>query len=228
MYADTTAPLLLLSLGVLGVISGELAALRATDLRQVLAYSSIGQLGLVAIAFAIPGAAGVIAGIALALHHALVKPALFMLTEAWGGHFNRLIGASQVSMLSTLLFLVLALSLVGIPPLPGFWAKFLLLKGALGLDAWYQLAIAVVLIATVIETAYFLRIARLMFQQPTKKQTAEIPHIRELAPALALLVLLFVSVFTVGAIGQSLTAVAEEAADREVYIKKSHLTSGIP
>jgi len=218
MYADTSAPLLLLSLGILGVISGELAALRATDLRQVLAYSSIGQLGLVAIAFAIPGAAGVIAGIALALHHAVVKPALFMLTEAWGGQLSRLVGAAQVSMLSTLLFLVLALSLVGIPPLPGFWAKFLLLKGALGLDAWYQMAIAVVLIATVIETAYFLRIVRLMFQQPTKKPTAEMPHIRELAPALSLVTLLFISVFTVGAIGQSLTAVAEEAADREVYI----------
>jgi len=61
-------------------------------------------LGLVAIAFAIQGPAGVIAGIALAFHHALVKPALFMLTEAWGGHINKLMGASQVSMLSTLLF----------------------------------------------------------------------------------------------------------------------------
>jgi formate hydrogenlyase subunit 3/multisubunit Na+/H+ antiporter MnhD subunit len=221
MYADTSAPLLLLSLGVLGVITGELAALRATDLRQVLAYSSIGQLGLVAIAFAIPGSAGVIAGTALALHHALVKPALFMLTEAWGGHFNRLIGAAQVSMLSSILFLILALSLVGIPPLPGFWAKFLLLKGALGLDAWYQMAIAVVLIATVIETAYFLRIARLMFQQPTKKQTAEIPHIRELAPALSLATLLFIGVLTVGTIGKSLTAVAEEAVDREAYINNT-------
>jgi formate hydrogenlyase subunit 3/multisubunit Na+/H+ antiporter MnhD subunit len=221
MYADTSAPLLLLSLGVLGVITGELAALRATDLRQVLAYSSIGQLGLVAIAFAIPGSAGVIAGTALALHHALVKPALFMLTEAWGGHFNRLIGAAQVSMLSSILFLILALSLVGIPPLPGFWAKFLLLKGALGLDAWYQMAIAVVLIATVIETAYFLRIARLMFQQPTKKQSAEIPHIRELAPALSLVTLLFIGVLTVGTIGKSLTAVAEEAVDREAYINNT-------
>ncbi|MEN8220824.1 MAG: proton-conducting transporter membrane subunit [Pseudomonadota bacterium] len=222
MYADTSAPLLLLSLGVLGVITGELAALRATDLRQVLAYSSIGQLGLVAIAFAIPGAAGVIAGIALALHHAVVKPALFMLTEAWGGQLSRLVGAAQVSMLSTLLFLVLALSLVGIPPLPGFWAKFLLLKGALATNiGWYQMAIAVVLIATVIETAYFMRIVRLMFQQPTKKQGAEIPRIRDLAPALTLLVLLFVSVLTVGAIGKSLTAVAEEATDREAYINNT-------
>jgi len=115
----------------------------------------------------------------------------------------------------------LALSLVGIPPLPCFLAKFLLLKGALATNiGGYQMAIAVVLIATVIETAYFLRIARLMFQEPTKKQCAEVPHRRELAPALALLVLLFVSVLNVGVIGESLTAVAEEA-----YINNSHLTS---
>jgi len=197
IYADTSAPLLLLSLGILGVITGELAALRSSDLRQVLAYSSIGQLGLVAIAFAIPGPAGIIAGIALALHHALVKPALFMLTEAWGGQLNRLVGAAQVSMLSTLLFIVLALSLVGIPPLPGFLAKFLLLKGALAVEnGWYHTAIAVVLIATVIETAYFIRIMRLMFQSKTQ-QTADAPLMRDLKPALSLVVLLLISVLTV-------------------------------
>ncbi|RKZ42583.1 MAG: NADH-quinone oxidoreductase subunit J [Gammaproteobacteria bacterium] len=221
IYADTSAPLLLLSLGILGVITGELAALRSSDLRQVLAYSSIGQLGLVAIAFAIPGPAGIIAGIALALHHALVKPALFMLTEAWGGQLNRLVGAAQVSMLSTLLFIVLALSLVGIPPLPGFLAKFLLLKGALAVEnGWYHTAIAVVLIATVIETAYFIRIMRLMFQSKTQ-QTADAPLMRDLKPALSLVVLLLISVLTVSPISQSLSAIAEEAADKEVYINKT-------
>ncbi|HEC84483.1 MAG: NADH-quinone oxidoreductase subunit J [Candidatus Parabeggiatoa sp. nov. 2] len=224
IYDDTSAYLLLLNLGVLGVLTGELAALRATDLRQVLAYSSIGQLGLVAIAFSIPGSAGVIAGIALALHHALVKPALFMLTPAWGGHLKRLVGAAQVSMPGALLFLVLALSLIGIPPLPGFWAKFLLVTGALGTTenvAWYQMAIAVVLIATVIKTAYFMRIARLMFQGQSREKPVSAPHSRELAPALTLVGLLLVSVLTVGPISKSLEAVASEASDRKAYIKNT-------
>lgn len=218
IYEDTSAYLLLLNLGILGVLTGELAALRATDLRQVLAYSSIGQLGLVAIAFAIPGPAGIIAGTALALHHALVKPALFMLTPAWGGQLSRLVGTAQISMLGTILFLILALSLIGIPPLPGFWAKFLLLKGALGMEnAWYHMAIAVVLIATVIETAYFMRIARLMFQQSPQK-TVEIPQTRELAPALTLVAILFISILALEPISKSLTATASEAADRKAYI----------
>jgi len=225
MYADTNAHLLLLSLGILGVLTGELAALRATELRQVLAYSSIGQLGLVAIAFAIPGPAGIIAGVAIALHHILVKPALFMLAEAWGGqHLSRLAGVAKVSLLSSILFLVLALSLIGIPPLPGFWAKFLLLKGALEVTAnvgWYQMAITVVLVATVIETAYFLRIARLMFQASQPQQPINIPHKRELLPAFSLVALLMLSVLTVGPISRSLTAVATDAADRKAYINNT-------
>jgi formate hydrogenlyase subunit 3/multisubunit Na+/H+ antiporter MnhD subunit len=217
IYADTTAPLLLLSLGILGVLTGELAALRATNLRQVLAFSSIGQLGLVAIAFSIPGPDGVIAGVALAIHHALVKPALFMLTEAWGGHLKRLVSAAHVSLWGTLLFLVLVLSLVGIPPLPGFWAKLLLLKGAFATgNAWYYTAIAVVLIATVIETAYFMRIARLMFQQQSELPIK--PRLHELIPASIFASLLALSILYIGTITKNMNEIAIKVADKKVYI----------
>ena len=216
LYDTSAAHLLLLTLGVLGVITGELAAMRATHLRQVLAYSSIGQLGLVAIAFSIPGPAGIIAGIALALHHALVKPALFMLTKAWGKQLSHLAGASQ-SLLTTILFLVLALSLIGIPPLPGFWAKFLLLKGALATNiAAYQMVITVVLIATVIETIYFMRIVRVMFN--TKPPPIKAPALQELVPALVFVTLLFISVLNLGTIGKSLEIVATSAADKSIYM----------
>jgi NADH-quinone oxidoreductase subunit N/multicomponent Na+:H+ antiporter subunit D len=124
-------------------------------------------------------------------------------------------------MLSALLFIVLVLSLIGIPPLPGFWAKFLLVKGALGIEnGWYHIAIAVVLIATVIETAYFLRIVRFMFQEKTP-QTADKPYKCDLVPAFSLFALFFISLFMVGLIGKSLTAIAEEAADRKAYIDKT-------
>ncbi len=221
MYSDApSSMMLLLSLGVLGVITGELAALRATDLRQVLAFSSIGQLGLVAIAFSIPGQAGIIAGIAIALHHAIVKPALFMLTEAWGGQLSRLVGAVKSSKLSVFLFVIMALSLIGVPPFPGFWAKFLLVTAALKSDiGQYQMAIAVVLIATVIETAYFFKIIRLMFQQ--KSSSLKAPSFGELAPALSFMVLLFLGLFMLGSLSNGLTSVAEDGANRQAYIENS-------
>ena len=221
IYGDApSAMMLLLSLGILGVITGELAALRATDLRQVLAFSSIGQLGLVAIAFSIPGQAGIIAGIAIALHHAIVKPALFMLTEAWGGQLSRLVGVVQSSKLSVFLFVIMVLSLIGIPPFPGFWAKFLLITAALKSDiGQYQMAIAVVLIATVIETAYFFKIIRLMFQE--KSSSLKAPSFGDLAPALSFMVLLFLGLFMLGSLSNGLTSVAEDGANRQAYIENS-------
>ena len=141
-----------------------------------------------------------------------------MLIPAWGGQLSRLIGAAQVSLPGALLFLLLALSLIGIPPLPGFWAKFLLVKGALEIgNDWYYLAIGVVLIATVIKTAYFLRIVRLMFQQQSK-QVVETPQTSELTSAFTFVTILLISILTIGPIGKSLTAVAEEAADRKAYL----------
>lgn len=150
---------LLLILGILGVVSGELAALQARDVTRMLAWSSIGQLGVVFIAFSIPGEAGVVAGIVVALHHLVVKSALFLLADKWGGAIKALRGAGVRSKLAAGLFVLFALSLLGFPPLPGFWSKFLVLSGlAAAGDPMQLLGMAVILIGTVIEGAYLLRV----------------------------------------------------------------------
>ncbi len=222
IYADTQAPILLLSLGILGVLSGEFAALRSTNLRQVLAYSSIAQLGLIAIAFSIPNQAGIMAGIFLALHHAIIKSALFMLAEKWSGSMFRLVGAAKHSLTSVILFLILVLSLVGIPPLPGFWAKFLLFSAALSTgEQIYYIAVSAVMIATVIETAYFMQIARLMFQEPTGQIECEPTAKAEFVPAVAFTGILLVAMLTIGIVQNGLSNIAHQAADKNYYIETS-------
>jgi formate hydrogenlyase subunit 3/multisubunit Na+/H+ antiporter MnhD subunit len=221
LYAGTPAPLLLLVFGLLTTVSGELAALRATDFRQVLAYSSIGQLGLIAIAFSISQEIGLMAGIALALHHAVVKSALFLLAQAWGGPLQRLAGAAKTAKWSSVLFVVLALSLIGVPPLPGFWAKFLLLQAALGqAEPLYQLAILGVLIATVIETAYLLRIVRLLYQQEVTQPQCQTPLKTDFVPAMTLTGLLLVAMISVGWLSAGLQQVASSVGP-EHYIESS-------
>jgi len=217
IYSDSHAHLLLLALGTFGVLAGELAALRSSHLRQVLAYSSIGQLGLIAIAFSIPNEWGVFAGIAIALHHTLAKSALFMLADKWGGYINHLAGAYYSGKVSTILFLLLALSLIGIPPLPGFWAKLLLLQAGLSVEnSWYHVAIAVVLLATVIETAYFVKILRVLFQPPTQPVAA--PRWTELLPALSFALLLVVATVNLSSVSEQLKQIAIQAADAQAYI----------
>jgi len=167
VFPGDEARQLLLVLGILGVVTGELAAWQARDVARMLAWSSIGQLGVVFIAFSLPGAAGVIAGVTVALHHLVVKSALFLLAARWGGAIERLRGAASSSRLGAALFVLFALSLLGLPPLPGFWSKFLVLGGLAGAGTTLHLiALAVVLSGTVIEGAYLLRVIVVLYARP--------------------------------------------------------------
>ena len=95
VFQTEQAMMMILALGTLGLLSGELAAWRCRDMKRLLAFSSIGQLGLVFIAFSIPGEAGMYAGLAIALHHLLVKPALFLLIDHWPGDLSALAGSAK-------------------------------------------------------------------------------------------------------------------------------------
>jgi formate hydrogenlyase subunit 3/multisubunit Na+/H+ antiporter MnhD subunit len=215
-YPEAYAVLLLL--GVLGVLSGELAAWRARDLTRMLAWSSIAQLGLVFIAFSVSGEAGIVAGVAVALHHLIAKPALFLLAERWGGSLEALHGVARQSPLAGVLFVILALSLIGVPPLPGFWAKFLLLTGLADAGGGvHYLAVAVVLATTVLEANYLLRIATRMFARPDEETAQAEHHPLDLATTALLVLVLVGAVFALGPIWSELVIVAGTASDVPLY-----------
>jgi formate hydrogenlyase subunit 3/multisubunit Na+/H+ antiporter MnhD subunit len=219
VYANTSASLVMLVVGLLTLVSGELAAYRAKDFRRMLAFSSIAQLGMVAMAFSVSGTAGLLAGFAIMLHHLLAKPALFLLAERWGGHLDRLTGAAYSSKTGAILFLFLALSLIGVPPLPGFWAKYLLLTALFGHDqSLYYFAAAVLLITTVIEAAYLMRILQRLYQH--KNSTLEPHRASELVPALVLGGTLFLSVLVAAPLGAALSGIARSSADIPAYIQR--------
>ncbi len=204
---------LLLTLGILGVLAGELAAYRARDLNSTFAWSSIAQLGVIAIAFSIPGPAGIAAGIALALHHAVVKPAFFFIADKWRGDVKLLSGGARTSPLVAALFVLLSLSIIGIPPLPGFWAKYLLLDAAFSSSPAYWLAAAVVLAGAVVEGAYLFRAAGFFYGGPQKGRGAALFMPGELVPAFVLGAVLLVAMFAIAPLGAYITSMAVQAAD---------------
>jgi formate hydrogenlyase subunit 3/multisubunit Na+/H+ antiporter MnhD subunit len=210
----------LLTIGVLGVIAGELIAYRAADLNRTFAWSSVAQLGLVAIAFSIPGPAGIAAGIAIALHHALVKPAFFFIADKWRGPVDGLAGAAKAAPVAAVLFVILSLSIIGIPPLPGFWAKYLLLGGALAAEApVYGLVVAVVLASVVIEAAYLFRAVSVIYTSAPEKHALRF-KLAELGPAMVLVLGLLVVTLYSGSIGKQIAAAANVAADRPAVIAR--------
>ena len=220
VFQQPEALKIMLVLGMLGVITGELAAWRARDFNRMLAFSSIGQLGIIFIAFSMPGKAALLAGLAVALHHLIVKPALFLLAERWSGSLSHLAGAGKTSPVAAGLFILLALSLVGVPPLPGFWAKLLVLI-QLGEQAQtlYYIGAFVILAGAVLEANYLFRIATL-FYSSSKTQSAPQRHATfDIATAGLAGAAVIASVFLLVPLASQLDSIATSAADSALYIQ---------
>jgi multicomponent Na+:H+ antiporter subunit D len=139
--ATESAPLavlapVLLVMGAASVLLGGVGAVGQDELDGLFAYSSIGQVGFIAVPLALAAATtsptlrhlGVLAGLVYALHHALTKGLLFLLTgvvrDGMGTtRLSDLGGIGQRSPAFAGVFFVGTLSLVGIPPLTGFFGK---------------------------------------------------------------------------------------------------------
>ncbi|MEW8065571.1 MAG: proton-conducting transporter membrane subunit [Candidatus Thiodiazotropha endolucinida] len=222
IFHQPEATQVLLILGILGVVSGELAAWRAKELRRMLAFSSIGQLGVMFIAMALPDGAGVLAVLALAFHHLIIKSGLFMLAEDWGGAIQRLRGSAKMAPLGAALFVLFSLSLVGMPPLPGFWAKFTLITELAGQsEPLYLIGLAVFLLATVIEASYLFRVAAILYQDaPRETLDHEIPKNEGLSLVTATLfgAGLIAAAVMIAPVGDSLNTIAVQVQDIDLYI----------
>ncbi len=219
VFHDPAAISLLMAVAIVTIVAGEFAAYRASDLNRTFAYSSIAQLGLVALALTIPATAGILAAIAVALHHAVVKPAFFVIAAKWRGPLAGLAGGARVAPAAAGLFVLLALSIIGIPPLPGFWAKLVLLGGAFDAGGAYAFAAAVVLAATVVEAAYLFRVVARIWQPAAGAKPAHFAF-SDLSPALLLGVILIVATLFVAPIGTALSGAAASAADAGSYVAR--------
>ena len=132
---DFLAPVLLV-MAVGSIIVGGFGAVGADRLDGLLAYSSIGQVGFIAAPVAVAAGTssqtlrrlGIFAALVYSLHHALAKGLLFLSSGAVRDvagttRISKLGGVGQLSQPFTVVFLVGSLSLVGVPPLAGFFGK---------------------------------------------------------------------------------------------------------
>jgi len=128
---ERMAPVLLV-LGSLSMLAAVLLALGQDDLKRLLAYHSISQMGFVFVALGADTSLGVMAGLFHALNHALFKSALFL----GAGSLERITGTRRLSEMgglvrrtpATALGIVGAsLSISGVPPFNGFWSKLMII-----------------------------------------------------------------------------------------------------
>ncbi len=182
-FAGFLAPLALL-----GIVVGSAVAVVEGNLKRLLAYSSVAQIGYILLGASFSSAAGLTAGVAHMFNHALAKGALFLAVAALAMRFkdltlDGLAGAAR-SMPWTSAALVLAgASLVGIPGTAGFISKWLLLSAAFEQGALGIVSVVVVVISSLAAVVYVWRIVeRLYFDEPA----ADVPSVQQEAPWLLL------------------------------------------
>jgi NADH-quinone oxidoreductase subunit L len=154
------------AVGTITALLAAVMAAAASDLKRVLAYSTVSQLGFL---FFAAGAGGLLAGPFHLLSHSIFKALLFLgagaVIHAVGTRDMRQMGGLRRAMPVTFaLFSAGALALAGIPPFNGFWSKeFLLEAGLAGAPAWCE----PVLVLTAGLTAFYsLRCVAMVFLGP--------------------------------------------------------------
>jgi len=213
-------------LGVLTLLIGELCAFSQANIKRMLAYSSIGQIGLVVFAMAMATSLAVSGGLFQLVSHTLGKGLLFlaagyMVYRSGSMEISSLEGMGKRMPLTSLAFTIGAFSIVGLPPFVGFPSKFLIVRAALTEGtALLTVLVGLVLAATVIEGAYFFRVIQALYFGREKADTE-----RKEAPVSGLIpMFLFAAlIVVVGIYPQLITGLIDSAAaellDKLGYIR---------
>jgi formate hydrogenlyase subunit 3/multisubunit Na+/H+ antiporter MnhD subunit len=165
--ADLTVLNFVMVLGVITLIIGEISALKQVNIKRMLAYSSIGQVGLIVVALSSYSNLGVAGGLYQMINHALFKGVLFLATAYMvssvngNGKLSDLRGIAYKMPISSFLVAFSVIALLGIPPLTGFWAKMMILAGLM--TTGHKIITGLVLLATIIEAVYYLKFIAIMY-----------------------------------------------------------------
>ena len=164
-----TVPTMLPSLAVLAVVTmiwGGVMALVQNDVKRLLAYSSVSQMGYILFGLASMAPTGVAGGIFHVLNHGFAKGLLFMAAGVLIHELNerdlrKLGGLAPKMPLTAVAMLLGGLSIAGTPPLGGFASEWMIFGG--GMEAGLTLYTAVAIVATAITAGYYLRMVRVIF-----------------------------------------------------------------
>jgi multicomponent Na+:H+ antiporter subunit D len=233
----------LLAMGVASIVVGGLGAVSRDTLDELLAYSSVGQVGFIVVPVAIAAAAGpdaalrelaLAAALVYALHHALAKGLLFMATGVIRSTTgtNRLADLGGLADRSPVLagsFFVGGLSLVGIPPLTGFFGKLLVFDAAAdhlatGLRAGESALVPTVVLAALLTGAVLTIVyatrawTECFWGAPTPMVEHAVTDRREVAVVAALAVAIVAVGIGFDPVYEFATLAAEAATDGERYV----------
>ena len=181
-------------LGGITAVIGTLWAIQQDDAKKLLAYSSVAQLGYIITGIAIGTELAMLAGLFLAVMHALFKGTLFMVVGAiekqtGTSNFTEVTGLIRKMPWTFLSALLAIIALAGIPPLGGFVGKWMLYESLITSN--HYLLVIVIFFAS---TAAFLYCYKFLFGFFMGQEEKEWAHVKE-APAVMVLPMLIMALF---------------------------------
>ena len=207
-----------LALGVVSVLTmtvGNVVAISQTSVKRMLAYSSIAQSGYILMAIAVGTKTALAGGMLHVLTHAFMKGGAFIVVAAVAyllasEKLEDYKGLSRRAPFLAFCMAAFLLSLAGIPPLAGFWSKFVLFSGAVEAGGWMVwLALAGVL-NSALSLYYYARVIKYMYvEEPARDARPVAP---EAGPYTAVLAIALAAVVLIGLYPQPFIDLAFRAA----------------
>jgi NADH-quinone oxidoreductase subunit N len=151
----------LLAVAVLSMLIGNLAAYPQKDVRRLMAYSGVAHVGYILLALAAGTAAGSLAAVLYAVAYAVPSMAVMLVVAEEGPSLDDLDGLVARRPFAAWSMLVFLVSLVGVPPLVGFFGKLYMFSTAL--DAGLVWPVVLALALSAVSAGYYFSIVRAVF-----------------------------------------------------------------
>jgi multicomponent Na+:H+ antiporter subunit D len=158
--------LLLLIIAGISAVGGSLFAIAQADLKRMLAYSTIAQLGYILIGVGLMSKAGLSGAILHIINHAVMKALLFLCAGAiiYNTGIRKISEMGRIGYrmpVTMFCFTIGALSMIGVPPLSGFMSKWVLISASL--EEHVPLMAMVLILGSLLNAAYYLRVVLIAF-----------------------------------------------------------------
>lgn len=219
---------LLIVIAGLTMIVGVLGAISHAEMKRILSFHIVSQIGYMIMGIGIGGEAALAATVFYLLHHIPVKSSLFLVQgiverETGTSAFDGVGGLARRSGALAALFIVPALSLAGLPPFSGFLAKFALVRA--GLDAEHYVIVAVALAGSLLTLVSMTKIWTGVFwgevvpEPPVGRRGVLRHHPLMAAAATTMIAGTVVIAAAAGPLYDYATAAGSQLADSSVYVE---------
>jgi multicomponent Na+:H+ antiporter subunit D len=178
-WVDMLLPQIMLSLGCVAVIYGSYRAWQQTEIKRLLAFSSVAQIGYIVIGFSLVNQLGLTAAILHLFNHALIKSTLFigagiLLYRANTTELRNLRGLGRDMPWTFAAITLAGLSLIGVPGTVGFVTKWYLLEAAVEKGMW--IVVITIVLGSVMAIGYVWKIVEnLYFRSKRKVHIQDVP-----------------------------------------------------